>query len=405
MFRLEMLPAAHGDCLWIEYGDAARPRRLLIDGGPSRTYPALRARILQLPLAERHFDALVISHIDADHIEGVVRLLQDAEALGCVFDRIWFNGRDQLDQVPDAAGESLGALQGEMLGLLIADYEQRTGTTVWNVGWPDRLVAIDRGTGSVPRSLPSVEFGPGSCRLTLLSPDHERLLDLKDHWVKVLQEARMEPGDSAALRLRLATSKHLRPLGDALGGQDDEGDEDIEDPSGDAPTNENEFDDVLGGGAAVGSDNSRANGSSIALLLDYPAAEPTVRLLLAGDAWAPVLEASIRCLPEAAGGRLALTGFKFPHHGSIRNISEALLRQIACTHYLISTNGAVFHHPDARALDLLLTEHAGPAAPRLLFNYRSATTEPWADPARQQAQGFEAVYPAGPGMATVLQVD
>ncbi len=80
MFRIEMLPAAHGDCLWIEYGSGREIHRILIDGGPAHAYPALRERILHLPADERHFDLLVITHIDADHIEGIIRLLLDAEA-------------------------------------------------------------------------------------------------------------------------------------------------------------------------------------------------------------------------------------------------------------------------------------------------------------------------------------
>ena len=70
MFRIEMLPAAHGDCLWIEYGSGARVHRILIDGGPAHAYPALRERILHLPADARRFELLVITHIDADHIEG-----------------------------------------------------------------------------------------------------------------------------------------------------------------------------------------------------------------------------------------------------------------------------------------------------------------------------------------------
>lgn len=127
MFTIEMLPAAHGDCLWIEYGSGQEVRRVLIDGGPAHTYPALRKRILHLPVNQRHFELLIITHIDADHIEGVVRLLQDAQALNCQFERIWFNGREQLNKVFDPAGAPLGALQGEMLGMLIADYETQTG--------------------------------------------------------------------------------------------------------------------------------------------------------------------------------------------------------------------------------------------------------------------------------------
>ena len=74
MLNLEMLPAAHGDCLWIEYGDGKQTRRILIDGGPAHTYPALRARMLHLPPESRRFELLVLTHIVGDHIEGILRL-------------------------------------------------------------------------------------------------------------------------------------------------------------------------------------------------------------------------------------------------------------------------------------------------------------------------------------------
>ena len=116
-----------------------------------------------------------------------------------------------------------------------------------------------------------------------------------------------------------------------------------------------------------------------------------------------MLEASIRRLPEASGsGRLALSGFKLPHHGSVRNVHAALLACLDSARYLVSTSGAVFGHPNARAVDLVLAEHHGTSPARLLFNYRSATTEPWADPERQHAEGFVAVYPPGSAQATVL---
>lgn len=38
MFRIELLPAAHGDAIWVKYGDPARPRRIVIDGGPASSY-------------------------------------------------------------------------------------------------------------------------------------------------------------------------------------------------------------------------------------------------------------------------------------------------------------------------------------------------------------------------------
>jgi hypothetical protein len=397
MFRIEMLPAAHGDCLWIEYGTGQQVRRLLIDGGPAHTYRALRERIVHLPAGERRFELLVITHIDADHIEGVVRLLQDAEALQCRFDRIWFNGRDQLNRVPDPAGAPLGAVQGEILGVLIADYEARTGQRVWNVDLPGGVASVDATTGA----LPVVDLSDG-CRLTLLSPNHERLLDLKDKWREELRKARIKSGDVAALRLALQGARSLRPLGDVLGQVDEpmEGRFELPDPEG--RDLEGAPGDTLGAGdgepgkeALFGSDTSAANGSSIALLLEYPSDDPAVRLLLAGDAWAKVLEDSIARLPGSVDKPLTLTGFKLPHHGSVANVSESLLRKLRCTQYLISTSGAVFRHPHARTIELLLQTHGGKGKARLQFNYLSQTTQAWADADDQKRRGYESAHPKG----------
>ena len=397
MFNIEMLPSAHGDCLWIEYGTAQKVWRILIDGGPAHTYAALRGRILELPSENRHFELLIITHIDADHIEGIVRLLQDAEALNCRFERIWFNGREQLNQVFDPAGAPLGALQGEMLGMLIADYEKRVGARVWNTGLPDALAAIDRST----RALPAVDL-PGDCRLTLLSPDQERLLDLKDRWRDELRKARVASGDEAALRRALEENRNLRPLGDVLGAEDELTEERFELPQPAGRDLAPAPGDTLGGGdgepgadAPLGGDNSPANGSSIAVLLDYPTETPRVRFLLAGDAWPSVLEASVDQMMTDRKDRLSLAGFKLPHHGSVANTSASLLRKLNCRDYLISTSGAVFRHPHSRAIELLLTEHGGQHKPRLHFNYLTETTVAWSDAKDQRARRYEAFHPKG----------
>jgi hypothetical protein len=163
---------------------------------------------------------------------------------------------------------------------------------------------------------------------------------------------------------------------------------------------------VLGGSggepgaeAPFGGDTSRANGSSIALLLEYPEDRPKLRFLLAGDAWAGVLAASVDTLLPDPDERLSLTGFKLPHHGSVANLSPELLARLDCKHYLISTSGAVFRHPHARAVELLLEAHEGRAKPRLHFNYLSTTTAAWSDPADQQARGYQAFHPKGISLA------
>ena len=53
MFRIDMLPAGHGDCLWIEYGSKEESKRILIDGGTTGTYKRLKTRFENLPENDR----------------------------------------------------------------------------------------------------------------------------------------------------------------------------------------------------------------------------------------------------------------------------------------------------------------------------------------------------------------
>ena len=90
---LEVLPAAFGDCLLITCAGSRRDLRLLVDTGPDETYPALRARLQQIPKdagGRRHIDLFVVTHIDHDHISAARLLLNDRD-LGLSFGDIWFN--------------------------------------------------------------------------------------------------------------------------------------------------------------------------------------------------------------------------------------------------------------------------------------------------------------------------
>jgi beta-lactamase superfamily II metal-dependent hydrolase len=77
VFHVEMLPARKGDCVVLAYGDSEHPRRILIDGGRAATYRTVRDRFSQLSEVERTFELLIVSHIDRDHIEGAVAMLED----------------------------------------------------------------------------------------------------------------------------------------------------------------------------------------------------------------------------------------------------------------------------------------------------------------------------------------
>jgi hypothetical protein len=100
-FKLEVLQAEHGDSLLLHYGTAASPKLSVIDGGPNGVWKAtLRDRLLSYarggkPVA---IDMLMVSHIDDDHVAGVVDLLEemredqeDDQPARFAVDSLWIN--------------------------------------------------------------------------------------------------------------------------------------------------------------------------------------------------------------------------------------------------------------------------------------------------------------------------
>jgi len=335
---LEMLPAAEGDALLLAYGDEDSPHYILIDGGRRSTYKNLRDRILEIPLGEdgkRFFELLVVTHVDADHIEGIICLLQDKE-LKCRFGDIWFNDWVHLEPLVEGQRPpDLGPEQGEFLGALLHKLE-----LPWNKAFHGGAVVIP----PEPDPLPFVDLAD-DLRLTLVSPTVETLIDLRNKWTKVIKDAGFTPGNRDEALEQFA-DKAWSGLPASLGDED--------------------HSNTL--------DHSEANGSSIAFLLEYGEA----RLLLSGDAFPQVLRPALdrwRAEQDDPSERVWLDAFKVPHHGSKKNLTPQLMDCIECESYLVSTSGARFRHPDVDAIKIIIDGHSGENAPELMFNYRSRDNE------------------------------
>jgi hypothetical protein len=290
----------------------------------------------------------VVTHIDADHIDGAIILLRELHQLGLSFEDVWFNGWRHLSE--DAIQEDVFApTQGEFLGALIEADQLR-----WNAAFmADAVVVPDSGP------LPRQELA-GGASLTLLSPQPRQLRRLRRNWDTVARDAGWSPGDSAAALNRLAARHDYEP-----------------------PARLDVF-----GGEEFGVDNSVANGSSIAFVLEYAG----IRCLFTGDAVASVLTKGLeRLATERGPGEVRFDLVKLPHHGSMANLDERLVELMVADRFLISTNGARYRHPDPEAIELILKRSAV-RHPELYFNYDSDTTRSWRDPDRQK--GYRAVYPS-----------
>lgn len=314
-----MLPAQRGDALWLTYGErGGQTHHVLVDGGPQETIPTLvpelERRIRALPGETDRVELFVITHIDADHIQGAVSLLSDADRVP-LFGDIWFNGwRHHQPEV-------LGGPDAERLTAALLQHPER-----WNAAFGGGAVAIPE-----EGPLPVVEL-PGGLRLTVVAPDRTALARLAPEWEEACRRAGIVPGEGA----EIVRKKWIRD--ELLGG----------------------FEPDLLAESRFSADRGKPNGAGIVLIAEYGGK----RVLLLGDNPAgPVLEALERLEP----GPHQFDAVKMSHHGSRRNTSLEFGRQVQAKKWLVSTNGAQFGHPDPEAIArIVVTQRLKPV---FYFNY------------------------------------
>jgi beta-lactamase superfamily II metal-dependent hydrolase len=335
---VEVLPAGYGDCLVLSCPVKGGVWRLLVDTGPDEAWPRLRARLAALPPSregKRHIDLAVISHIDHDHI-GAARLLFADRELRLSFGDIWFNARPHTATRGVAEGEGLASLLGDAARAL-----------PWNRAFAGNPV-VTPGLGQFVE-LPAA---PATPSITVLSPEPVALAKLAKTWDKELARLKRREQDEEPL-LRSGSDARFPDL-EALAG--------VVSPTDKAP----------------------ANGSSIAILVEHRGAS----IVLAADAFAPVLEPALRSLAEkrGVGAALRVDAFKISHHGSRANLTAGLLTAVTADHYIVSTNNAVFGLPNDEALARIVLN--GGHMPTLWFNYRTEMNARWADPELQSRHRF-----------------
>ncbi|HEY8560156.1 MAG TPA: hypothetical protein VIL74_07255 [Pyrinomonadaceae bacterium] len=348
--KVAMLPAKEGDCLVVSYGNDSNKKHILIDAGRVWTYQnALKSYLTDNGLND--LELLVVTHIDRDHIDGMLKLIRDTN-LNLNVKNCWFNtwdhlhGRKIAPPQTDIALEEFGAKMGEELSSEIITKEWN-----WNSQFDGGAVELDN--NPIKNEILFDDF-----KLTLLSPDRTKLEALIPTWKVECKTAGITPGSSVQ---EYVIDNELEILGTI----------DIERLASE------KFEE----------DSSKANGSSIAFILEYK----NRRILLSGDAHSDLLVKSLRSLGASETNPLKLDAFKLPHHGSKYNISKELLGIINCDHYLVSTNGNYFNHPEQVAMARLIK--FGTINSTINFNYRTEETEIWENADWEKTYKYKTNYP------------
>lgn len=348
IFRLAMKPASDGDMLILSWGANSKPQRALIDLGRAGNYRAAREELTRIG----RFELFVITHIDADHIEGVVPLLgEDVLPFSC--NHVWFNAREQLKAASARALpprlRTRGALQAEKVtsGLTRSGWAR-------NAHFRSGIVSVDSPEATAPLKL------AGNLKLILLSPTDVKLEGLISDWDAELERARLR----------------LRDRGAAMGlrgrGRNATGKPNVEKLAAER----------------FQEDDTRANGSSIAFVAEYRGK----RILCAADAHPSALLQGLDRLSANKAERYKIDCFKVSHHGSKANTSPDLLKRIDCTCFAFSTDGSRHGHPDPEAIARILVND--PKRPKtLIFNSRQPSSSRWDDADLKKKWSYTCHFP------------
>ncbi len=347
MYKIHLLPAQFGDAILVEYGTSARPRYILIDGGPYFGYDTMIERLQRVAPKLKTLELLVVTHIDIDHIDGIIRLLNQ-KTLPFKVKEIWFNGYDELSH-PLITGSVLGALQGEYLSALIKKQKLKHNHSFNN----GPVVVSD------PKSLPVIKL-TGGFEITLLAPSVKALQKLSLKWKKEIEAIEAKK----SVEERWAEEKRYGPQADSI--------------LGSKP------------------DSSVANASSIAFIGSFKGAS----CLFAGDAPTAELKPVVEHLIKKNNNEvLEVSAWKLAHHGSAASTLPELMQIVHAPGILVSTNGSRFKHPDKKCIENIIT--TGNTDKVLYFNYYSDYNSIWDDEKKQKKMKYAAYYPESEAGITI----
>lgn len=354
-----MYPAKNGDAFLID----AAGTYILIDAGYTSTFTEHISQDLTcLSQAGSHLNLVVSTHIDADHIGGILEFIElnglpSARSIIGI-DEVWHNSLRSLSTptgspessqdlsllqavqrrgIPKDTGPSanpISAKQGSSLARLL-----RERGYLWNSG---------DGTGCIA-SRSQVRDLPNGVQVQVIGPPVARLEALRDWWMREMRRlgyrGSAQASDLTDDAYEMWCVSAPQPS-----------------PAVAAPISANSvrtLDD------AYAPDTSIPNGSSIALIICTGGKS----MLLLGDAWADDVVAELKRLQTTAG-TLTFDAIKVSHHGSLHNTSVELLSLVDAPCYLISSDASRHGHPDFEVLAEIVDRPAN-FERRVYFNYET----------------------------------
>lgn len=298
MLKIKLLKALNGDSIIISYGEE-KTYNILIDGGCGKLcYRQLCRYIEDMKKEKNIFDLVVLTHIDSDHIEGILRLFSQKDFDFSIIKEMWFNFGEGLQ-------DSL-KIKGIDKGIDLYDFDAK-------ISWKQGRSLEERLKNTTIKKNSFLKAGDcyfiGNAKITILSPT----IDTLNEFVrKEIEESKQSA--------RIASSNDYR--------------------KGVLELNETEFEGIV----------SLTNKSSIAFLLELK----EIKLLLLGDAEAATIEESLLQLGYSQENKLKVDYCKIAHHASRHNTSGTLIQMLDCKNYIVSTKSTTQGRPSKECLSRII---------------------------------------------------
>jgi beta-lactamase superfamily II metal-dependent hydrolase len=311
--EFHLLPAFHGDSVLIKtFDENSNEFIILVDGGTAQTF---RYTLKQELEGISRINILILTHIDSDHIGGLLSFFKSSLMDTVIIDEIWIN---HPELVEINKGELISVKQADNLKNLIAEKKPES-----------KLFQIVASCQIMNRS---------GLNFTFLSPTREVISELYCKWeTGALQESQGTKVDiSSNIKTYSQSLEELNRISFA--------------------PNKSIVNDIY-------------NASSIAFLLSCP----DTSLLMLGDSRPEVISQELKKHGYSEKNPLIVEFVKISHHGSLNNTSQDLLNLIRCNNFLISTNGgtAQHRHPSRETIARLVynSNRLKDAELKIYFNY------------------------------------
>ncbi|WP_169304341.1 ComEC/Rec2 family competence protein [Pedobacter frigoris] len=292
-----MLKAFHGDSILINTYDAhGQAFNILIDGGTSKTFDTVLKRELKAVLK---INLMILTHIDSDHIKGLIKFIKSNHFDASQVLHYWFNSKNIKFII---SGENISYGQAKNFEELLIEKKVNPAKITEGITAENTKVLAD--------GISAVILSPTQAILDRLYKDWEELkvqffLPVNDVPMSKIVQSQIVRG-----KLNILALERFKPDKTVLS-------------------------DIF-------------NSSSIAMILNTF----DLKLLLLADSRPEIVIAELQRLGYSANNKLKVDYVKISHHGSINNTSNDLLDLIDCDRFIISTNGGSgkHHFPDREVI-------------------------------------------------------